>query len=271
MELTQKQFDVARQKIEKYLYHATAPQEQPTAILVVAQPGSGKTSLVSFLRKNTQASFINADEYRRYFPGYKKLYDQYGDRVIEMTKTFSGKMTEALIDRLSDRRSNLIIEGTLRTTEVPNKTRELLEKKEYRVELAVLLVRPEVSWLRTLRRYHRMREEGTTPRHTAKQHHDQVVAAIPSNLRDIYKAKVFSEIKIYKEINEKYCIIYSLNRSPEKDPSQIVRRAFSRKFSEKEIAALKKEYGKYLSRKDFASLFAAKYKGPQQQKGNKEI
>lgn len=270
MELTDWEFATALEEITDALYPAVIPQEQPTAILVVAQPGSGKTSLVSFLRKNTQAAFINADEYRRYFPGYKKLYDQYGDRVIEMTKTFSGKMTEALIDRLSDRRSNLIIEGTLRTTEVPNKTRELLEKKGYRVELAVLLVRPEVSWLRTLRRYHRMREEGTTPRHTAKQHHDQVVTAIPSNLRDIYKAKVFSEIKIYKEINEKYCIVYSLNRSPEKDPSQIVRRAFSRKISEKEITDLKKEYGKYLSRKDVAALFALKHKGPQQQKENKE-
>lgn len=271
MELTDFEFTTALEEITDALYPAVIPQEQPTAILVVAQPGSGKTSLVSFLRKNTQASFINADEYRRYFPGYKKLYDQYGDRVIEMTKTFSGKMTEALIDRLSDKRCNLIIEGTLRTTEVPNKTRELLEKKGYRVELAVLLVRPEVSWLRTLRRYHRMREEGTTPRHTAKQHHDQVVAAIPSNLNTLYNTKAFSEIKIYKERDNQYGIVYSLNRSPEKDPSQIVRRAFSRKFSEKEIAALKKEYGKYLSRKDFAALFAAKYKGPQQQKGNKEI
>lgn len=42
-------------------------------------------------------------------------------------------MTEALIDSLSRIEYNLVIEGTLRTAEVPLKTAELLRQRSYGV------------------------------------------------------------------------------------------------------------------------------------------
>ena len=45
-------------------------------------------------------------------------------------------MVEYLVDELSKKGYHLLIEGTLRTTEVPRKTAQLLTTKGYQVSLA---------------------------------------------------------------------------------------------------------------------------------------
>lgn len=68
-------------------FHA---QERPRAILLAGQPGAGKTRLssmaVSLMDGN--AAFINADDYRRYHPNYRRLYAEYGSDSVGMTRAF---------------------------------------------------------------------------------------------------------------------------------------------------------------------------------------
>lgn len=56
-----------------------------------------------------------------------KLLEVYGDEYVSKTAKFSSEMTEVLIKELSDKNYNLIIEGTLRTSEVPLNTAKLLK------------------------------------------------------------------------------------------------------------------------------------------------
>lgn len=74
------------------------------------------------------------------------------------------------LDDLSASGYHLIIEGTLRTTEVPLRARDLLRSRGYDVSLNLILVRPEESYLGTLKRYQQMKEIGLTPRMTPKEH-----------------------------------------------------------------------------------------------------
>ena len=64
------------------------------------------------------------------------------------------------------------IEDTLRTTKVPIETKSKLQQRGYSATLAAILVRPEVSYLGTLKRYQMMKDLGTIPRQTPKEHHD---------------------------------------------------------------------------------------------------
>lgn len=100
------------------------------ATLTGGQPGAGKSLINDILTtKNKNLITINGDEFRTYHPKYEKLIKEYGNDSVLHTQKFAGEMTEALIDKLSDNKYGLIIEGTLRTSEIPLKTKNLLEGK----------------------------------------------------------------------------------------------------------------------------------------------
>ncbi len=143
MKYEEEEFQAAKRDILDFLYGNVSAASNPKAALVCAQPGAGKTELVSHLFPHT--AFINGDEYRRYFPNYRELFVKHGETMAEETREFSGRMTEELHDALSARHANLVIEGTLRTIEVPERTRQLLESRGYGVELDIFVVHPLIS------------------------------------------------------------------------------------------------------------------------------
>ena len=183
------------------------PTSHPTAVLLAGQPGAGKTELASAMSGmlDDNAFFINADEYRRRHPNYRAIYEHYGADAVRITSAFSAAVTEHLIKALSSRQFNLIIEGTGRTVEVPKRTAELLSSKDYRVELAVLAVRPEVSLTSTLLRFYQMNEIGTIPRATAIASHDVVIKSLPDNLNALCAEPAISRLTIWnRELQRLY-------------------------------------------------------------------
>lgn len=106
-------------------------------------------------------------------------------------------MTEALIDSLSRIEYNLVIEGTLRTAEVPLKTAELLRQRSYGVSLALMAVKPEISLVSCQIRYEEIRVAGTTPRATDPAHHNKIIDQIVSNLGVLEASGMFDEIALY--------------------------------------------------------------------------
>lgn len=183
------------------------PTNRPTAVLLAGQPGAGKTELASAVSGtlDDNAFFINADEYRRRHPNYRTICEQYGADAVQMTSAFSAAVTERLIEVLSNRHFNLIIEGTGRTVAVPKDTAELLASNGYRVELAALAVRPEVSLASTLLRFYRMKESGTIPRATAVASHDAVIRSLPENLNVLRAVSAISRLTIWnRELQRLY-------------------------------------------------------------------
>ena len=174
-------------------------QENPKAVLLAGQPGAGKTMLSSLIlpRLGNDAVLINGDDYRRYHPDYKSLYEKYGSDSVAMTSAFSGTVTEILIERLSNLKYNLVIEGTGRTVEVPKGTAERLTAKGFAVEMAVIATRPLLSLISTVQRFYQMNERGTIPRATAIEAHDNVVSALPSNLDTLSECPYISKIMIW--------------------------------------------------------------------------
>ena len=133
----------------------------------------------------------------------------------------------AIIDELSTEKYNLIVEGTLRTAEVPMKTAKELKERGYRTELCVMAVKPEISYESTILRYENAILLGEVPRATSKAHHDMVVERISENLDTIYESGIFDCIRIYTRDN---VCIYSSDASTQ-IPSEIEKEILTGEWS----------------------------------------
>lgn len=217
----------------------THRQEHPLAVLLAGQPGAGKTELSTMLLSQMKgdAAVINGDDYRRYHPNYRKLYAAYGSDSVTMTSAFSSAVTEGLIGQLSDAGRNLVIEGTGRTVEVPQSTAGLLTGKGYRVEIAVIAARPEVSLASTLLRFYQMNEGGTIPRSTALEAHDGIVRVLPENLDVLRTLSCISRVRIW---DRELTLLYDSSDRQEL-PSAVLRRFWNRPWTAEELSGVRND------------------------------
>lgn len=152
---TDSEFKHALARNLRSLTRGKKSSKQPIAILLGGQSGAGKTTIHRIKQKEFQGNIviIDGDSFRSQHPHYLELQQEYGKDSVEYTKDFAGKMVESLVRELSHLGYNLLIEGTLRTIDVPKKTAQLLKNKGYEVQLALIATKPELSYLSTLIRY----------------------------------------------------------------------------------------------------------------------
>ena len=176
-----------------------APSDSPQAILLGGQSGAGKSTLHNIFRIVFDGNVIvvNGDEYRAYHPRREQISKQYGIDAPTHTAEWAGKMVEAVINALSIVGYNLVIEGTLRTSEVPLKTAQLLHGRGYRVSLALMAVKPEISLVSCQLRYEQMRLAGTEPRAVDPAHHLAIVEGIVGNLATLEESGMFDSVSLY--------------------------------------------------------------------------
>lgn len=175
------------------------PGEQRHATLLGGQSGAGKTTLHRLLQDSFAGNVIvvNGDEYRPRHPRFEQLSAEYGIDAPAHTAAWSGRMVEAVIDALSIMGYNLVIEGTLRTSDVPLKTAALLRDRGYRVSLALMALKPEISLVSCQLRYEQMRIAGTEPRAVDPAHHLSIVEGIADNLKVLEGSGMFDDVSLY--------------------------------------------------------------------------
>ena len=229
---TDKEFEFMFNKILKTYKSFCTPSSNPKTFLVLGQPGAGKSGLENMLNLKDEYISISGDDFREYHPKFKEINLEHGREASKYTQQWCGAITEKLIEALGKEKYNLIIEGTLRTAELPIKEATRFKKLGYEVGLNVVAVKGEKSRLGTIQRYEEMIKQGKTPRMTPKEHHDLVVNSIGDNLETIYKSKLFDEIKLFDRENN---LLYSYKETPDVSPKDILEKEFSRKWEKKEI------------------------------------
>ena len=206
-EFSEDEFQKTLQRTLRALTRGKTIPEQPQAILLGGQSGSGKTTIHRIKQKKFQGNIItiDGDSYRSQHPNYLALQEKYGKDSVDYTKGFAGQMVERLVDELSKQGYHLLIEGTLRTTQVPRQTAQLLRSKGYQVSLAVIGTKPELSYLSTLIRYEELYAiNPNQARATPKKYHDAIVENLVENLRELESDKLFDHIQIYQR--DRTCI-----------------------------------------------------------------
>ena len=190
---------------------------------------------------NTKDKYISisGDDFREYHPKFKEINLEHGREASKYTQQWCGTITEKLIEALGKEKYNLIIEGTLRTAELPIKEATRFKKLGYEVGLNVVAVKGEKSRLGTIQRYEEMIKQGKTPRMTPKEHHDLVVNSIGNNLEIIYNSKIFDNIKLFDRENN---LLYNYKESPGINPKDIIDKEFKRKWVKEELNDYKKDW-----------------------------
>ena len=198
---SQDEFIKVSNRLVRSLTRGKTISSQPKAILLGGQSGAGKTTIHRIKQREFQGNIIiiDGDSYRSFHPNYLGLQEKYGKDSVDYTKVFAGQMVEYLADELSKLGYHLLIEGTLRTTEVPRETAQLLTTRGYQVSLALIATKPELSYLITLIRYEELYAiDSSQARATPKEHHDGIVEHLVDNLRELENDKIFSQIQIYQ-------------------------------------------------------------------------
>lgn len=200
-EFSQDDFERVSKRLVRSLTRGKTTSSKPKAILLGGQSGAGKTTIHRVKQREFRGNIIiiDGDSYRSFHPNYLDLQEKYGKDSVDYIKVFAGKMVEYLVDELSKLGYHLLIEGTLRTTEVPRKTAQLLTTRGCQVSLALIATKPELSHLSTLIRYEELYAiDPRQARATPKEHHDGIVEHLVENLRELENNKIVNQIQIYQ-------------------------------------------------------------------------
>ena len=236
---TDDELEIKFKEILGYYKSMYSPTENPKVALLGGQPGAGKSGLENMVNIKKNYVSISGDDYREYHPRFKEINLEYGREASKYTQQWAAEITEKLIKELRKEKYNLIIEGTLRTAELPLKEANAFKKAGYNVELNVVVVKPEKSRLGTLERYEAMLKQGKVPRMTPKEHHDLVVNNIGNNLEIIYNSKAFDNIKLFDRENN---LLYNYKESPNVNPKDILNKEFNRVWKKGEIEEFKEKW-----------------------------
>ena len=206
-------FDKALERTIDFLTFNKSISSTPHAVILGGKSGAGKTTIhrVKMLESKGNYIVIDGDTYRAQHPYFRELQEKYGVDSVDYTKMFAGKMVEAVIDKLSSLKYNLIIEGTLRSAAVPINTATLLKSKGYTVDFCLIATKPELSYLTTQLRYLEMLVvDPLQARATPKEHHDGIVKSLVANITELEQSGLFETIQVYKRdleqvYNSKLC------------------------------------------------------------------
>ncbi|MCH5204833.1 MAG: zeta toxin family protein [Oscillospiraceae bacterium] len=216
---TREQFDEKFHKIYNSLTLNCKPCDFPKAFLLGGQSGSGKSTIHQVITDECpNIVIIDGDRFREKHPHFLEIQEQYGKEAANYTQPFVNEMITSLIERLSSEKFNLIIEGTCRNVNIPMNTCNGLKQKGYYVELAVMCTDKEVAWQSTINRYNAMKDAGLIPRAVPRDKYVETVKALPQNISQLYKLKIFDDIRLYDR--DRNCL-YKYSEQPATDPKQI--------------------------------------------------
>lgn len=207
-EFTEQEFNIKYQEIKSILTVEKYPEKNKRIVFILGgQPGSGKSL---FYAKSNLENYIaiNGDDYRKFHPKLEDFKHTDVDEYVARTQHFANKISNRLINELSNEGYNLIIEGTLRTTEIPIKTCNVLKSKNYQSNLVVIACSAEDAWKSTIERANLMRQAGEVPRLVPIDKYNETVQCIAKNIQYIKEEKCFDSIKIIDRNGE---ILYNMD------------------------------------------------------------
>lgn len=131
------------------LLEGRQPQGQPTALFLIAQPGSGKSRLQKELdtELNAQGGYVDLDSdlYKPYHPGYDELMQRDDKLMAAATRTDGRKWMRQAAEYARGQRINVIVQDTAQDPEHSAQMMESYRQAGYRVEAVFMAVPKEIS------------------------------------------------------------------------------------------------------------------------------
>lgn len=187
--LTDEERLVYQQAVFNDVFDKQQPHENPQAYLIAGQPGAGKSSLTekAEIECDIDSVVVNIDNYRKFHPHYDK-YNQENDLTASgKTHLEASNVADAVLERATQNRNNIIIDGTLKDPEgAVNRIQELKEKG-YEVHIRAICIRPEDSLRSIEERYKYSKEQYGYGRNVPTEVHDAAVNSGVISLQESIK------------------------------------------------------------------------------------
>lgn len=200
-EVSKYAMESAYKDVERDALARTTAQENPKAILLGGQPGSGKSALaaeaIRELRANGGAVVIDADRMREENPRYKQLSREDPQHAADRTQKEAGEWATRLTLAAVENRRNLVVDGTMRSPENIRDLTTRLKEQGYEVEARVLAVNPETSVTRARLRFEEQVAERGTGRFVNKEQHDNAYNGMVESVRALERDKLTDSVRVY--------------------------------------------------------------------------
>lgn len=238
---TEEREGVLLEKIFPYADERLRPRENPKSIILGGQPGAGKSNFIKILKDNYPGIIaINGDDFRKYHPYFEKLMEKDSENATNLTQDDCNYWVEKLIEYVSDRKGDIIIEGTMRRPEVVLNTARLLKGKNYDVETIAITAPPELSFASMFYRFEVQKSQGGTGRFVKPEGHEAAFSGVGPSLSKIFESSDVDRISLYSRRGPEYSKEYENKReggnwiNPE-NPREIFSKLVSQELSGSEL------------------------------------
>lgn len=186
------------EKKEEYLRELFA-DKHPLGILLGGQGAVGKGRLNLWAEQLYHENVflaINGDNYRIWHPNFKELRKDIWNYSKE-TQIFSNVFTERLIEESVNNRFSFVVEGTMRSPEVPLQTAAKLRSHGYGTAAFVIAACKEFSLLNAFVRYHKEVQTKGFGRMIDIDSHNRAVEGLPKSVDRLYMEKSVDRICLF--------------------------------------------------------------------------
>jgi len=234
-------------RVAPRLFRGAESVEQPTAIVLGGQPGSGKTPMQNHATREFAGSGgmvkIIGDDLRAYLPHYKSLQRADDKTAAFYTDRDSGRLVEKAIAEAAQRRVNVLVEGTMRNPETVAATLQQFRDAGFRTDARALAVSPEMSSLGVLQRYAAQKESRGIGRMTTTEAHQNALRGMLDTLDRIQDGRLADRLTIYRRGGE---VVHSFDltgpaRAAEPRARELVERERNRPLSPQEAQYKQRE------------------------------
>ena len=184
-----------------YLPPDVSPSISPLAIVIGAQPGAGKSTVMGDIRRRVESLGwtveIDTDELRTHHPQHKRFLDEDDQTAGTRTNRDANRWAEMLRNKSKDKCVNVLLESSMRTPESLSVLLKDFRSAKYGTEVHVLAVKPRLSELSILLRYEKQRAATGHGRLVPSEFHLSALNGMLETVRRIEEEKLTDRLFVH--------------------------------------------------------------------------
>jgi len=197
-------------------------KDNPTAYITVRLPGTGKTSLLPLLKKESynKILIINSDNMRVFHPYYEQAIELFGTNAGSAIYKDASIFAQKLIQYAQKEKLNFILDTTLKTPNTTDKLLTSLKSNNYNIKINILTANKYELIQGIFNRYaEQYKNNPSTVRFTNPRFIDKGISLILESAK-VIDGKNINEFKI---LNRNHEVLYNSNIDKDKSPIDIIK------------------------------------------------
>ncbi|MGW5343401.1 zeta toxin family protein [Streptomyces sp. HUAS TT3] len=178
------------------------PQQKPTVVFLVGQPGAGKTRVGNMLADtlNKRGGFIDVDSdlYKPFHPEYARLMQQDDKLMAAYTRADGRRWMAQAHEYVRENRLNAVIQETSQDGAAVASTMRAYRGSGFRVEVVAMGVSEAMSNQGIVNRYHEQVKERGSGRLTVQANADQSYSGILDLARLVDEQALADHVSVFR-------------------------------------------------------------------------